>query len=663
MQLIHFMKETAMHRMESWLRNHMFLAAGAVLLAVLLVVPLTRTTAISLSGLIIFYALIAFIVSRTSTWQVLKSTSSIDKISLILVSAVFLVFGGWYFTRYHFIPIWDNAFYWMATLSFNNTLFSIPHDTIVQMFDSVNKSDYNQLLCWVMSFPVHLFPNWTGTFFTELILAVIPASLLMAAFLWDKVDVFLGPNKKPLPMWVFYLLVLLTPVALRPVFSGYLDGMGFLLFVALFVSLFDSDLPNRRFGAIAIGLGLCCVFLIRRWFVFGVIGLAVSVVIYWVCQIIRSKAQDRLLLFKKLVLRAITIAVALFAPVLLFFQGFLNRSFGGDYSQSYHSWTLFNSYSAKFANLFEEFGWLWFALSLISIAVIAWMYLKKSQVAEGLDFAGLAMLVISSYVGVLASLLVFWRIQDFSPQHWYIVIPGLWIAVLLPLLLAFSIPVLVSRRAITGTIAVVLSIANCATGLSAVSAPGILGKVMNAPIQTPFVQSDVEQKSAFVEYLKQKTQGTDMVYFAAASSDLNSTLPQTYFLPYAYIQPFPVASADVDSRDGFNTQFFDSKYVVTSSPVSVHMTKKNERVVCELNALVRDKSSYLGRHYKQDRSFQFSKKTTVTVYEKISPIEKDDVVRLQQYFTRIYPGSNKLFKDRFDEYLHAMDKNKTAAIG
>ncbi|WEV41855.1 hypothetical protein OZX57_07925 [Bifidobacterium sp. ESL0682] len=494
-----------MHRMESWLHNHMFLAAGAVLLGVLLVVPLTRTTAISLSGLIIFYVLIAFIVSRTSAWQVLKSTSSIGHIALIIVSAVFLVFGGWYFTRYHFIPIWDNAFYWMATLSFNNTLFNAPHNAILQMFDSVNKSDYNQLLCWVMSFPVHLFPEWTGTFFTELVLAIIPASLLMAAFLWNKVDVFLGPNKKPLPMWIFYLLVLLTPVALRPVFSGYLDGMGFLLFVALFVSLFDSDLPNRRFGAIAIGLGLCCTFLIRRWFVFGVIGLAISVIIYWVCRIIRSKAQDRLSIFKKLVLRAVTIAVALFAPILLFFQGFLSRSFGGDYSQSYHSWTLFDSYSAKFVNLFEEFGWIWFALSLISIAVIVWMCLKKAgKNGERFDFAGLATLVVSSYIGVLASLLVFWRIQDFSPQHWYIVIPGLWVAVLLPLFAVLSIPVLAPKRVIAALIAVVLSVANCATGLSALSVPGILGKVMNAPIQTPFVQSDVEQKVLSSSILNKK---------------------------------------------------------------------------------------------------------------------------------------------------------------
>lgn len=624
-------------------------------MTVLVMVPLTRTVAISLSGIIALYALVALIIYRTSVWHTLESTSVIDRLSLIVISALFLLFGGWYFNRYHFIPIWDSANYWMATLNFNNALFSAPRNAILQMIDSVNMSDYNNLLCWVMSFPVHLFPNWTGTFFTELLLAIIPSSLLMSAFLYSKADSLLGPIKKPLALPIFYLLILLTPVALRPVFSGYLDAMGFLLFVALFVSLFDNDFPNRRFGSISIGLGLCCVLLIRRWFVFGVMGLAVSVAIYWICQIMGSQLSDRLSIFKRLIARGATIAISFFAPVLLFFTGFLRRSFGGDYSQSYSSWTAYDSYGAKFANCFKEFGWFWVGLSLISVLIIIGAHVWRFKAAENVDFVGLWTFAIAVCAGALTALLFFWHIQDFSPQHWYIIIPELWTVTLLPLFVAVSFFSLTSCRIVCGVVIAVLSITNCATGLSVVSVPGTLGKVTNVNIQGPFVQTDLEQKGAFVEYLKEKTRGKDMVYFAAASSNLNSSLPQTYYLPYSFAQPFPVASADVDSRDGFNTQFFESKYVVTSDPVSVHMAKKNERVVCELNSLVRHQSSYIGRHYQKDRSFRFSNGTKVTVYEKVSPFGKSDVLRLQEYFTKIYPNDNKLFKDRFSEYMSLMD--------
>ena len=128
--------------------------------------------------------------------------------------------------------------------------------------------------------------------------------------------------------------------------------------------------------------------------------------------------------------------------------------------------------------------------------------------------------------------------------------------------------------------------------------------------------SDVKEKGEFVEYLRNQTRGSSLVYFAAASSDLNSSLPYTYYLPSSTTSPFPVAGADVDSRDGFNTDFFNADFVVTSDPVSLHMSRDKEQVVYILNKLVRDHSSYVGRHYIEKRSFSFDNDVRVTVYEK-----------------------------------------------
>lgn len=172
----------------------------------------------------------------------------------------------------------------MSTLQFNKSLFSSPRTAILQALDSVNTSDYNQLLCWILSFPVLVLPTWAGSFYTELILVLIPSSLLMSGFMKIQLERIRNSKGNVIPLWVIYCVFLLIPLAARPIFSGYLDGVGYLLFISLVIALLDDSLLSRKFSIIVIGLGISGAFLIRRWFVFAVIGLVVTVSIYWILE-------------------------------------------------------------------------------------------------------------------------------------------------------------------------------------------------------------------------------------------------------------------------------------------------------------------------------------------------------------------------------------------
>ena len=306
------------------------------------------------------------------------------------ISALFLLFGGWYFSRYHFIPTWDNASYWMSTLQFNKSLFSSPRTAILQALDSVNTSDYNQLLCWILSFPVLVLPTWAGSFYTELILVLIPSSLLMSGFMKIQLERIRNSKGNVIPLWVIYCVFLLIPLAARPIFSGYLDGVGYLLFISLVIALLDDSLLSRKFSIIVIGLGISGAFLIRRWFVFAVIGLVVTVSIYWIFRMWFFDSARRRRVFLRLCIVVVLLALGALLPLLTLFRGFLWRSFSGNYSASYQSWTLYDSYIDKWGHLGYDFGWIWLVLSWISIIIFFVQFLmKKIAVKCFVDFVAI----------------------------------------------------------------------------------------------------------------------------------------------------------------------------------------------------------------------------------------------------------------------------------
>ena len=119
-----------------------------------------RFIALSMIGIAGFYFIVYLIVRNTQALKVVVELQFRAAISLIVLTFVFLVFAGIYLSQYNFIPIWDYANYWNNTLGFNRSLQNGAVDTFRQVVYSVNYSDYNLLLSWIMSFPVFLFPSW-----------------------------------------------------------------------------------------------------------------------------------------------------------------------------------------------------------------------------------------------------------------------------------------------------------------------------------------------------------------------------------------------------------------------------------------------------------------------------------------------------------------------
>lgn len=618
-----------------------------------------RFVVLSSMGFVGYCFIIYLIVRNTQTWETIVTLKVRTIILLISISVAFLVFAGLYLSQYNFVPIWDYANYWNNTLIFNRSLQNGAEDAFRQMIRSVNFSDYNFLLSWVMSFPVYLFPSWKGAVFIELCIAAVPAALLMSGFIVSK-TIRLSASEDASPIFIAaYAFSLFAPSFLAPIFLGYFDAVPAVLFIALLVALMDENFPKRVFGAAPIGLGLCCVFLLRRWFIFGVIGMVLCCFLYWLCMIVVNADGSRIALFKALCFRVVTLALVFMLPLVSIFRPFVFRSVGGQYSQSYSAWTIYNSYADKALNVVNRIGLLWFIIGIIGLAVVCIAYSRDSVLSKS-NFCELIVLPIAAFLGALLAAVVFWHVQDFGEQHWYAILFFVEIFSAVPLFACVRLLGNKTVRIVVDSVVIVLSVVSMLQGFSIVPAffqeSTLLGK---QGIVHPIKQNDVKEKHELISYLRQQTLSGGSVYFAAASANLNYSLADTTLLPDVVGSAFPVVASDVDSRDGFNTGFFDARFVVTSTPVSLHMKEENERVVVTLNKLVQDPSSYLGRHYVERRSFQFDGPVIVHVYEKVSPIEIEDVIALKHHFNKWYADSPDLFARRFDDYAKRMSADES----
>lgn len=621
--------------------KRMTVAAAIIFLTFFLARP-SRPIVVSLMAPACYIALVWYLLHGTATGGVLRRAfaDGRTRFSLLTVSCLFLLLTGWYLSTYHFVPTWDQIGYWGDTLQFNRALDNSPVHAAGSALVGVNRYDYNRIQTWIMSLPVRLLPSWKGTYFAELALISMPVALLLAAYVVSRVD-----EARECALVPCFACALLFPTMLYPVLYGYLDEVGVLLLVALLAALTDESLLEGRLRPFLAGLGCFGLMCIRRWFVYADIGLAFVTLVWWALYLART--ENRRAEFRR-VARAAGFVVLGAIVTAVPFAGFVWRSVMGGYSTAYASWTRFGDYATKLADLIGAFGWGWL---VAGIAAYVWLAIHAVR-RHGVRFETLAMppLLVAA---VLVAVLAFWQTQDFSPQHRYIFTPFLFAAVAVPLVSALSTAGRHTGK-IAGAALPIVSLVGflCSFGVVPVSASLPVPLPTGSLLMRPFRQGDVEQKEELVAYLDDMTASDDPVYFTCASGNVNQSLVKSVAYSNGLVEPLvDVQRADVDSRDGFNTTFFDCEYVVAATPTQLHMVPENERVVCVLNEGVTDPASMIGSHYEELRSFQMDGDVEVSVYRRTRDYTDDEVRELQAEFDSHYPDLPDLFHDRFDDYL------------
>ena len=699
----HFAADTAATRPSRISRRAVITLAAALVWLALLALPFTRTLAMQLIGLVAFWAIVAALIAPTGVWRTALGLRG-ARAALAVTCVLFVAFSWWYLSQYDFIPVWDEVDYWRNTLHFNEIIATSPIEALYSLVLSIMYYNYNYLQCWVMALPVSIFGTWEGAMFSVVVLFNLPAALMLALFVASRLegvcagafeqkgtvrsknaganagshasaregahgravaahrspgatapapeDTRAGSRAQGIIVVALFICALCVPALLHPTFDGFMDAPAYVLLIAVLAALFDQSLTRSVPRALLIGIGICGTFLLRRYFFYSVVGLAVGCLVFWLIHLVILPADERKNLFMKL-LRALGVIVAAFAVVALAFPSFIYRSLFGGQESAYQAYTRLSSLADRLAEIAGSIGWIWIALAAVAIIALAVLRASKRIRLDQLGATWVACLL-----SCVVALALFWRVQDLGMQHWFIFGAMLLVVLLAPV--AALIEVLASETvapfaaSLLSGVLCVLSVIGLVNGFSltpALASAAPLSNALPAVAQHVHIDTDNDERRAFTQRLIELTGGTETVYYAAASWDVNSTLASSVVLPGMTEQPFPYADADVDLRDGFDTQFFDARFVVATDPVQTHLASGSEQIVETLNELVQDPASYIGVHYQLVDTFEFAGNISVRIYERISDYSQDDVERLATYFDGIYPDNPDLFRDRFDAYL------------
>lgn len=606
---------------------------GLVCVAALILAKPTRVLAVEMSLLGIYFFYIIMLLRGGEISRYWASLPTLTKSVTVASTLPVVVFLGLYIGGYDFVPYWDTLNYWRKAIELDAAFESSIHQTLVAAVATVNTQDYNDLMGLVLTPVARVLPEWKSFVFSLVPLFAMPMAVVIALFICVRAAS--QPSSKT-ARWVVPLTTFCLSCAplvwVSIPLEGHQDVVAALLFTAVFVSLFDRRLTLRGPAyCLLLGVGLSGAFLLRRWMVYGIVGGGVAALVY---QFLLARRDDQV---RPLLRRVLLVAIGA-AVVLVPFSGFVVRSVTGGYSEAYAAWTVYGTIGEKAMQLPLRVGPI-----LVIMAIVALVLLAATHSMRSCDCAVVAACIASAFI----SCLLFWCTQDLSPHHYYIVAAPLLIAVFLPIMTVLA-SVSAAALAPAGALIAV------ASALVLMSETGCLSvsRTLFGPTyvrQSEFIQSDADVVRRFVRDLNFEVREGEMVYFAAASPKLNSSVVDGVLLPKDKAS-FELASSDVDSRDGFNTSFFDSRYVVTSNPAQLHMPEESERVVVTLNTLVQDCSSFVGSHYELVSEYPMDGVTT-RVFRRVSDFTADDVRRLRDTFDAMYPDRPELFRDRFDAYL------------
>jgi len=274
----------------------------------------------------------------------------------------------------------------------------------------------------------------------------------------------------------------------------------------------------------------------------------------------------------------------------------------------------------------------------------------------GLAAAGTLVLLRSVgsrwYAGGLVAQLVFIavlfrRVQDPTPQHWYLLLPGLM------LLTAGGLTALLSAVGPGGRrwgVGIVMFLGLIVT-LQVFGGPSILpSQVAPSVSVAPKVRGDLAEFERLMAWLDGRLEmGSQWTYVLAATGAVNdSSLGFTNFsLGTRFRSPAHVLmTAQVDRRDGFPDGLMVADLIILPLPVAVRGAGETQRVVEVPARSFLDGAGIARAFVRLSEVFTFDDGVTAIVFERFRPNTPAEVQALSDQLKAYYPDRPEIWMPR-----------------
>ncbi len=551
----------------------------------------------------------------------------------VLTLCVVNLFWADFVERERTLYAWDHVAYWSLTASLAEDLGTNPVAALANVGRSLAGDELNLLPSMPLAPSLALFGDSRRAWIlTVLNFYMLPALLLG---LW----VVRRWGDRPENRWnhgtgalVWVGTILLFAPLWEPLALGYLDIGGLVLvFAALGLVL---GVPPQRRGearlhAVIIGVLVAVLMIFRRWYAFWSLSFCIVVALGALIGAVRFKKTGRSPL--DALRLPLTIGAGVVGSLVLLAGPRLATMSGTDYADRFVHYKHHASVWAELGGMVGHFG-----LLPLGLAAAGTLVLLRS-VGSRWYAAGLVTQMV-----LIAAL--FRRVQDPTPQHWYLLLPGLMLLTAAGLTALLSAVGSRGRRWGVGIVMVLgvvvtLQVFDAFTVLPSPVAPSV--RVV------PEVRGDLAEFERLMGWLDGRLEmGSRWAYVLAATGAVNdSSLGFTNFsLGTRFRSPGHVLmTAQVDRRDGFPDGLLMADLIILPLPVAVRGEGETQRVVEVPARSFLEGVGIAEAFVRLDEVFTFDDGVTARVFERFRPNTPAEVQALCDQLKAYYPDRPEIW--------------------
>ncbi|WP_214472524.1 hypothetical protein [Mesorhizobium sp. dw_380] len=512
------------------------------------------------------------------------------------------------------IYYWDFAAYFDVFDQQGALLVDGPVQWLRQLRTSIATDDYSTaILAPLMPFYILFGGSRLSYVAGTVAVYLIPTALFIGRMSYLEAVSETSPSRSWLIVWIAAFLY--TPFWAATL-RGWPDIAGCLALSAATYRLWKSRFLIREpvINGISVGICLWLAFVLRRWYAYSVIGIALSAAIFCFLQV----AKDRdFPVLRKAALGGVCAILVIAGAALAFQQPLILRILGTSYGD------LYSGYKTDF---FSQIGKVGSRLSYVNwLLIVLGIYISAMRRNSFSLFCALASVL---------TFLLFTRTQDPDLHHSMPMFLWLFPAYAQAIVAIVSMPAL--RPRLSAAIIVV------AAGLAFLGTFFPIGRQLLSPINYVYAREDtlplhldnLSEYRRLTDDLIREMRPEDRFSVFASGSVMNSWL---LFALRRDLHPHIEWSCQVDSRDQFVPNTLKSRYVVVTDPPVTHLRLDAQICVTMPNQdIVEGKS--IGAAYKRIAEYQLSGNVKGYLYEQERPVSKAEIDALYREFREKYPG-------------------------
>jgi len=543
-----------------------------------------------------------------------------NRIALWIVLAITAAYYAYSLSTRSFLYYWDYVFYYRMQLgvagNFRSDGFLTP---ILNVVGSVWYEDYSTFNNIFLAAPFALTPQSANWFVACSAVTILPALYFAIAIFIKQLERMLQPVHRSFFFAGGMAICAGFPLLHRSLLYGQPDLFG-LVFVFLILSLtfdyrFEKTEPLRFLLLIVLTVMTCAS---RRWYLFwlaayyGCYGLAILI------GEIRARRWRSIL---RAVLFCLTAAILVSAVLFPMIKRVLQTDYAGDYS-------FYNSGGFLF-ELKNQAGFLGAGILILLLGgILAGLIYKEAR----------RTCLLALGQGLLA-MLFFTRIQNMGYHQSLILVPAYLILLLLCLW-----GICQRKRNGVYVCAAALSLGFCAANTV------VCASMNEGMIPAPFSQTslvlpkrdDIEQVRAVDRWLEEHCLETDTVYMIPHGYPYNPDVFRCCNLPDQTMISRMYYGSAVPGTHTFPVGLLTSKYVLTCDPF------------CDYGIADKYNSAFLSEipqgHFTEVRRFDMGNGYVFTVYQRIKPTDREEILFYLEYFQQ----EDALFPEMFSGVLNDM---------